>query len=525
MKDFFQKFSIVSTLLILFFSINLAQENYIKSKPTLEKGKITIKVKRGIGPLHEQMGTVSFGINSLDQKSVKYEVNKLKERFLHKPIPKNSGLPDLSRIYQIEFPIKYNVIIVSQEFAQDPNIEYAEPIPINYLLEVPNDPLYNQQWYLHKIQAALAWDIHKGEDGDSVIVLSITDTGCKYDHPDIGNNIWNNLGEDLDGDGKTFEWNGSAWVFDFDDINNVDDDGNGYIDDLIGWNFDANNMYPMDTEGHGTWVSGIAGATTNNSLGISSISYNLKIMPVKGMANSNDLYDCVIYSAENGADVINCSWGIPDYSQANKEVMDYVDGLGSIVVAAAGNSNSPDPFYPACYPYVISVAGIDSQSVKTLYTTYGAGIDVSAPAPQDIQPFMTLYLNGSYGNVTLGTSFSSPIVTGLVGLIKSYHPTWTRDQIVQQLLYTTENINALNPAFENLLGTGKINAFNALAESNLTITQELKINMALSSNTLESGSKVLYPNSVATFSLMVQNYSHSLDANPLTIKFCSRVGG
>ncbi|MCW9094394.1 MAG: S8 family serine peptidase, partial [Ignavibacteriaceae bacterium] len=400
-----------------------------------------------------------------------------------------------------------------------------EPIPINYLLEVPNDSLYSQQWYLHKIDSELAWDIHKGEDGDSLIILSTVDTGCKYIHPDIAQNIWNNLGEDFDGDGKTFEWNGSAWVFDSGDINNIDDDGNGFIDDLIGWNFVNNNNNPNDGYFHGTVVSGIAGATTNNLIGVASISYNVKIMPVKshddqGLGTNTNKYSSIIYAAENGADVINCSWGSESYSQANKEVIVYATGLGSIIVAAAGNDNIPNPHYPACYPHVISVAGVDSQNVKVPYSQYGAGVDVAAPAPQPIQPFVVMGPAG-YGYANSGTSFSTPIVTGLVGLIKSYHPTWTKDQIVKQLLYSTENIDLINPGYENLLGTGKINAYHALADSNLSITQELKINMMLLTNTLKRDTKYLYPNTVMSFSLRVQNYSHLVDANPLTISLTS----
>ena len=105
-----------------------------KTRPTLESGKITIKVKEGVGPFQKQEGSVSFGINSLDQKSAEFEVYRLSEMFTHKPISRNSGLPNLSRIYQIEFPSNYNVSSVSREFSQDPNVEYAEPIPINYLL-------------------------------------------------------------------------------------------------------------------------------------------------------------------------------------------------------------------------------------------------------------------------------------------------------------------------------------------------------------------------------------------------------
>ena len=152
-------------LLPVFFANSiLAQMNYEKSKPTMEKGKLIIKVKEGIGPLEKQAGTVSFGIPSLDQKVSMYEVNKLEKMFIHKPIPKNSGLPDLSRIYQIEFPEKYNVVIVAKALSKDPSIEYAEPVPIIYLAHDPNDPLFAQQWYLNQIQAPLAWDIHKVEE-------------------------------------------------------------------------------------------------------------------------------------------------------------------------------------------------------------------------------------------------------------------------------------------------------------------------------------------------------------------------
>ena len=504
------------TLLILIFTILYsysltAQEYFSKSKPTIERGKITIKLKESTNRLQKQKGNaVTFGISSLDQKMQKYKVFSLKKRFNHKPIAKSSGLPDLSRIYQIEFPAEYDVAAVVQEFSADPYIEYAEPVPIYYLMGIPNDSLYKQQWYLKKIQAEQAWDIHKGEDGDSIVILSITDSGCKYDHLDLAQNIWNNLGEDADGDGKTFEFKNSAWGLDQDDINNIDDDGNGYVDDLIGWNFDSNNNSPIDEEGHGTLVSGIAAAVTNNITGIASISYNLKLMPVKGY------FDGLIYAAENGADVINCSWGGIQFSKADKEVIDYASGLGSIIVVAAGNDNSSNPLYPALYPSVICVAGVDSQDVRVSYSTYGAGVDVVTPAPSEGQPIISTTKDNSYFGITIGTSACAPIVTGLTGLIKSFHPDWTNDQIVKQLLYTTDNISSVNPGFENFLGTGRINAYRALTDSNLTITPELKINTALLKIT-----KPVNQDSAISLSFMVQNYSHFLDANPLNINLTS----
>ncbi len=485
-----------------------SQEYSLSSKPAIEKGKITIKIKEGANRLYKNnSNSSSFGISSLDQKMNKYKVFSLKKRFNHKPIAKNSGLPDLSRIYQIEFPADLDISTVVNEFSTDPNVEYAEPVPVYYLFGGPNDTLYSKQWYLKNIQAEQAWDIHKGEDGDSTITLAIIDGGCKYDHPDLAQNIWNNLGEDADGDGKTFELINSKWVLDPDDINNIDDDGNGYIDDLIGWNFVDYNNNPTDNDpnGHGTLVAGVAAAVTNNRIGIASISYNLKLMPVNGWS------DGIIYAAENGADIINCSWGGPQFSQADKEVIDYASGLGSIIVAAAGNENNAIFMYPGNYPSVISVAGVDPQDVKTWYSSFGSSIDVAAPVAS-----ISTSNNSYYTEGLAGTSICAPLVTGLAGLIKSFHPDWTNEQIVKQLLITSDDITAVNPNFEHSLGTGRVNAYRALAESNPTILPELKL-----STSLLKVAQPVNPDSSISLSFRIQNHSHFLDANSLTINLTS----
>jgi len=203
-----------SVLFIVFLSITAYSQNTELQKPKVETGAITLKVVEGFGQLYKNSGSVSFGISSLDQLAIKYEATSLTKRFRHKSIPENSGLPDISRIYRMEFPKKYNVVRVANEFSKNLNVEYAEPIPVSYLSSEPNDPFYSQQWVLPKIQAPEAWDIHKGEDGDSIIIMAIVDTGLEWGHPDLVDNIWNNLGEDADGDGHTIEWNGTNWVFD-----------------------------------------------------------------------------------------------------------------------------------------------------------------------------------------------------------------------------------------------------------------------------------------------------------------------
>ena len=144
------------------------------------------------------------------------------KRFRHRPIPKHSGLPDLGRIYKIEFPADRNAWEVARAFAADLNVEYAEPIPLQYGTDTPDDPLYASQQHLPQIMASEAWDIHKGEDGTEEIVIAIIDSGVDWLHPDLTDNLWQNIGEDADGDGVTIEFTINGWELDPDDLNGIE---------------------------------------------------------------------------------------------------------------------------------------------------------------------------------------------------------------------------------------------------------------------------------------------------------------
>ena len=201
---------------------------------------ITIKVREGFDEIPVQRGTVTFGINSLDDLSEQFELSSIKKQFKYNPAKLRDDLPDLSRIYQIDFPARIDVHSVAEAFSRDPNIEYAEPIPIvGQLAEIPNDELLY-------VSATFTTDHAPKQPGISIIVkmeteevvIGIVDDCSRMDIILILiDNMWQNLGEDFDGDGYVLEFNGSEWVFDPGDINNIDDDGNGYIDDFIGWDF------------------------------------------------------------------------------------------------------------------------------------------------------------------------------------------------------------------------------------------------------------------------------------------------
>jgi len=392
------------------------------SQPMFYKGQICFKLKEGIKDLPPQKGNVFFNILSLDSKASKFDVDLLEKRFRFNPNKMKKGMPDLSRIYRIEFSEEFSVIKVAKEFSNDPNIEYAEPIPVIELLEVPNDLMYGNLHHLTQIHAEEAWEIHKGENGTEDIIIAIVDSGVEWDHEDLVDNIWQNMGEDFDGDGKTIEFTGGEWIFDPDDENGVDDDGNGYDDDFIGWNFYLNNNDPNPVPGtykmwHGTLMAGYASARTNNSIGIASISWNLKILPIQAGWESEVLqsYNAMIYAAENGADVITNSWGHYEwFSQSNYEAVMYVKSLGSIILGGTGNSNQTKIMYPAAYPGVLGVAALNHLDYKAYYSNFGPHIAISAPGGDGTgsnYELLSTYLNNSYQSAS-GTSCATPIVAG-----------------------------------------------------------------------------------------------------------------
>ena len=359
----------------------------------------------------------------------------------------------LDRIFMIKFLSDVDPQHITAKLKKLDVIEWAEPkyvYPVEY---IPNDPFYSTQYALQKIKAADAWNI---STGDTSIVIAIIDTGVDWDHPDLAANIWRNWDE-IPGNG-------------------MDDDGNGFVDDIRGWDFGGLNGTPdndpmEDRPDHGTHVAGDASAVTDNSIGISSIGFRSKIMPVKTIRD--DLrspsgtpfvvygYEGIVYAVNNGAQVINCSWGGGGYSLLGQEVINYAIANGSLVVAAAGNNNSSDPFYPASYKNVLSVAATDEGDMKTSFSNYGAGVDISAPG---INIYST-WQNDTY-RFGLGTSFASPIAAGLAALVKARFPLYNANQIAEQIRTNCDDINSINPDFINQLGRGRLDAFKSLANVN-----------------------------------------------------------
>ncbi len=456
------------------------------------QGKVILKLKENISipaSVNQQIksGNTSFGIAALDESLEKLKIKEIEQKFPRHSKPEfqsqmkndfGSDVKTLENIYELNFDEKMPVRYVIRELRRNKAIEYVEPVYIQEAFDVPNDEYYVQQQFLPQIFASDAWDIAKGEDGEEVII-GICDSGTEWHHPDLVANLYQNLGEDADGDGSVIQFNEETqqWEIDPDDINGIDDDGNGYPDDFFGWNYvgawDGTPDYDVDGSDintHGTHVAGLAAATTNNETGVASISWNVKFMATKHSPNDNGRsvfygYDGIVYLAENGADIINMSWGGGPFSLYQQEVIEYARSLGAILVAAAGNNNNSQAHYPSSYSGVVSVASVASNDVKAYYSTYGETVDISAPGGDRYQDGGLLAtIPGHWYNKYQGTSMASPVAAGLFALVQSHFPEKSDDEIIKQIIGTTDDIYDENPGFENMLGSGRINALKALTE-------------------------------------------------------------
>jgi len=355
----------------------------------------------------------------------------------------------IENIYFAYFNSRQNPAQVAAALRQNPAVVYAEPKYRHQLAATPNDPSFSLQTFYNVVRAPQAWDTVKGEQGN--VVIAIVDGGTDIDHPDLAANLWRNPGEVAN--------------------NGVDDDNNGYIDDVHGWNFANNSPDPTglantpSNADHGTHTAGIAAAVSNNNTGVAGMSWNAKLMPICAGDPETDRnitfgFEGVLYAVNNGADIISLSWGGYSSSAFEQDVIDMATGLGATVVAAAGNGNSAALHYPSAYRNVLAVANTTNEDSRNKDSNYGEWVDVSAPGTAI---FSTIN-NGRYASFS-GTSMSCPLVAGLVALVRTQHPTWTGLQAAEQVRVTADNIDGKNPGFAGLLGTGRINAQRAVTEA------------------------------------------------------------
>ncbi len=371
----------------------------------------------------------------------------------------------LQNIYRIHLKNNDNIETALDMLAKNSDIIYAEYEGINRIRYTPDDPQYPQQWHLPQIECPSAWDWITGSHD---VIIGIVDSGVYWTHEDLMDNIWVNEAElnstTYGGNTMTINWETGA----ISGGNGYDDDGNGEVDDCLGWNHYYNNNQSYQSNpgnDHGTHVAGCAAAVGDNAVGVSGSSFTASILvsthrgSVAGTTISNG-YDGIIYCADTGADIINCSWGGPGNATTANYVVNYATDAGALVVGSAGNdtwSNDVHPSYPNDCTNAMCVAATDQADEIAYFSNWGTAIDVSAPGVN----IKSTVIDGSGYASYQGTSMSSPIVSGLAALVMSAHPELCGLELKARIEMTTDNINDINPDYAGLLGTGRVNAYQA----------------------------------------------------------------
>ncbi|MBI4895713.1 MAG: S8 family serine peptidase [Candidatus Aenigmarchaeota archaeon] len=397
-----------------------------------------------------------FSLATFAQSSEHYVPNqiivKVKENIDVSEIAEPASMQKISSIEQLSNDENIYVVNITgdikktiEEYKKDPLVEYAEPnyiaqiaeITIGSISNVPNDPLYSSQYHHANIQNNLSWNLTIGNRN---IIIAVIDTGVQWDHPDLSANIWNNTAENC--------------------TNGIDDDGNGKIDDCRGWDFVNNDSNPMDDHGHGTHVAGLAAAVGNNSINVTGVCWNCTIMPIKaadssGFLSYTDISDSLHYAADNGAKVISMSFTGLNASSL-QDAIKYAYSKGVVLVAAAGNSNvNSGNIYPAAYDEVVAVGSTTSSDAKSNFSNYGSWVDVSSPGSSILSTFPT----NTTGTLS-GTSMSTPIVSGIAGLILSKNSSFTQEQVKTLLKSTVDSLTS-----SVYIGTGRVNSFKAVSRN------------------------------------------------------------
>ncbi|MFN3301641.1 MAG: endolytic transglycosylase MltG [Patescibacteria group bacterium] len=428
--------------------------------------------------LNKDDGTTVYSRTFEEHKANKMKYLKNKESF-DKPrdyFKKGEWLVKYKNDDQI-----YKIVFNSEKdiekfiFRSNAEIEIIEP---NYIYKAsflePNDPFFKEQWFLKKIGAPAAWDLVGG--GSESIVIALLDSGIDIDHPDLKDNIWQNQKE-IPNDG-------------------IDNDNNGYIDDVYGWDFIENKpdprpkFYPSYTISginHGTVLAGVAAASGQNNQGIIGLAWKTKIMPIRVLNNRGEgtlenIIKGIEYAIKNKADIINLSFVGPNKSELLTQVIKKAWESNILIIAAAGNNPETEgidlnknPLYPICLDadlkenIILGVTATNEFDKKTLFANYGNRcVDLAAPGSKIFStlfhhPFKSEFKE-YYGGYWSGTSVAAPLVSATAALIKSLYPLASNREIRNIILETVDKIDPAENR-EERLGKGRINVYQAVLKT------------------------------------------------------------
>lgn len=365
---------------------------------------------------------------------------------------------------KVRFASDVGIEVAIRSLTASSEVEYAEPNYRYTTLDagVPNDPQFAKLWHLANqgqpdstgaagkpgmdINVMPVWA--EGSTGSKSVVVAVIDTGIDWTHPDLVSNLFTNPGEA----GDKAE-------------NGIDDDGNGFIDDVHGWNFAAKTRVSNDDQGHGTHCAGSIGAKGNDGAGVVGVNWDVTLMPVKfldaqGGGTLQGAIESINYATQMKVRVMSNSWGGGGFSQALLDVIQKSSDAGILFVAAAGNdgsNNDTKPTYPASYnvPNIVSVAALDNRESIAGFSNYGkSSVHVAAPG---VNVFST-YKGGIYKSLS-GTSMACPQVSGIAALLMSVDSSLTYAEIKGRLIKTSTPVGVLR---KKVFARGRVNAYQAI---------------------------------------------------------------
>ncbi len=355
----------------------------------------------------------------------------------------NQGPGELGAWTRLTFSAAVDPHTLAEAYAGLEGVRWAQPNYLRRPASAPNDSLFDHQWSL----PAIGWSWDEGRAPEEVVV-AIIDSGVDWRHPDLDGQIWQNPAEVAG-------------------VAGVDDDGNGYVDDVRGWDFsDAPGMPgegdylnrdadPDDESGHGTHVAGIVGALPGNHIGIAGVAPGARLMVLRagfniggaGFLQDDDVAAAIVYAADQGARVVNMSFGDPNFSPLIRDVILYAKQAGCTLVGAAGNESSEAVFYPARLPEVIAVGATGREQGGLAFSNYGYSLDLAAPG----LGIVSLLPKVGYGERS-GTSMAAAQVSGLAALVLGRHPEFSPAQVRGALVQTAQDLGA--PGWDLRTGAG-----------------------------------------------------------------------
>ena len=498
---------------LLFYAGRVLAQNV----PEVEPHVVVVQFDAGI---YLPGKTVTAGLEVFDRKAAVYGVHTIERMYPFldhvEPTPKTRGnLMALRRTYYVHYSADVIPERVSRDLALAPGIVYAEQVPVSRIWGPvrweridPNDPRFSDQTELRVMKLPEAWDVVRGSDGTPKVVIAIVDGGGEWRHEDLRANVWTNEDETPG--------------------NGIDDDNNGFIDDVHGVNFANGDVTDNDPTGlpqtpdnarHGTAAAGSASAVTDNFVGVAGASWNAELMQINAGCPDSDGFICsgypgILYAAMSGADVINASWSsrLRDDQVVRHidQTLDLATDMGALIVAAAGNGDySIDVFrdYPARHPRVLSVGATQKDTrVKAVFSNYGRLVNVFAPG-------VDIITTGSDNGYILirGTSFSSPLTAGVAALAKTRFPNLSPDALREQVRLASENMYAENPGFAGQLGRGFV---NALAAVQTPIFPAIRLRRWSWED--HDGDRIIEPSDRVTITMTLVN--HLADANRFRVE-------